>query len=182
MYKKHKNELVVGAVIILKQPAVLTLNFGESHYLILTANNLLQIYYPTKHKNDVSTIKLQNFTHDELLLLISQVKTANINKTTKENEIKNPQKTVVNNLQINENRSQTNESSKTKIMVDSCCKGKFDFKSVRKNELNRKQSSLDNVSGASLSQIVIKSQNPAHEKILQTVFDGVDVDSFFGDF
>lgn len=34
----------------------------------------------------------------------------------------------------------------------------------------------------SCSQIVIKSQNAAHNKILQKVFEGVDADSFFSDF
>lgn len=78
LYKEHANELIVGAVVVLKQPAVLTLNFGQSHYLILIESNLMQIYYPNKSSNDVNLIELQDFNGKELLLLYSIVETRKV--------------------------------------------------------------------------------------------------------
>lgn len=132
LYNEYKTELIVGAVIIVKQPAVLTLNFGQTHYLVLTKNNLIQIYYYSE-KNHVKCIKLQNFFID----------TIDSKKTDNKFHFKMPK-----NVTVVEEKKIDNEEK----FVSQC------------------------------SQIVISSQNPVHEKILQTVFDGVDADSFFDDF
>lgn len=123
LYKDYTKQLTVGSVIVLKQPAVLTLNFGQSHYLIITSSNLVQIYFK-QQRNDVETINL---------------------------------------VQIQDLFEKTRMESE-----------QFDFKNCRAavNEEIQVQS----------SQIVIKSENPAHDSILQNVFEGVDADSFFDDF
>lgn len=180
LYKKHVNELLVGAVVVLQQPAVLTLNFGESHYLILTANNLVQIYYPAKHKNAVNSVELQNLPANELLKLISVVEKHETNKETKDfcvNTIKKKETVAENRLKTTQQPQTVAVINKTKIeqQITTEKKKKFDFKVVK--EQNSGDETL-----SQCSQIIIKSQNPAHEKILNKVFDGVDADSFFEDF
>lgn len=177
LYKKHANELLVGAVIVLQQPAVLTLNFGESHYLILTANNLVQIYYPAKHTNTVNSVELENLAANELLELISLVEKHENNKDFSVNTIKKEQTVSENHLKTTQQPQTVAVINATKIeqQITTEKKKKFDFKVV--NEQNSGDETL-----SQCSQIIIKSQNPAHDKILNKVFDGVDADSFFEDF
>jgi hypothetical protein len=75
LYEEYSSSLVVGSVVVLKQFSVLTAGANNNHYLTITSNNLVTIYW--KDADEVKVIKVQQVSCEELMGAVAPLRPQN---------------------------------------------------------------------------------------------------------
>lgn len=202
----YESKLAVGSVLVLRSFNVLATNFGRTHYVYITQKNIVAICNNVNGRFDF--LKLQDVDLRDLQETAESVTVQNgasLRTSTPLTHCKYENSIEKAPLGIN---LQSITKPPQETPTNSLVKKKFDFKTMKMSNKLNDNSKNDNLaefsdkyvnnfksifddssfSEANLSLKDVNSrgeihvENLEHSQIVQTAFDGVDLENFFDEF